>query len=124
MIRYSIKVLPPKIQDIKISNVFVDKQICSDFNISKKFIKIPKKDYIFLQIMLKDMETMQNVDINYPHLYLDAYLYEEDKKDYTRKYLKFKRNGVIIKPKDKDLKIKIRLLRQEEVIDYCLIDIV
>jgi hypothetical protein len=79
---------------------------------------------MFIKIQLIDTDNMRNVGIDYPNLYLNSYIYEEDTKDYTKKYLKFKKDGVIIKPGDKDIKLKINLLRRDEVIDYCLIDIV
>jgi hypothetical protein len=124
MIKYSITVLPPREPNVKICSIFLNQQICTDFNISKKFIKIKKEPNMFIKIQLIDTDNMRNVGIDYPNLYLNSYIYEEDTKDYTKKYLKFKKDGVIIKPGDKDIKLKINLLRRDEVIDYCLIDIV
>lgn len=124
MIRHSITVLPPREPNVKISNIFLNQQICSDFNISKKFIKIKKENNMFIKMQLFDIDNMRSVGIDYPNLFLNSYIYEEDTKDYTKMYLKFKKDGVIIKPGDKNIKLKINLIRQGEVIDYCLIDIV
>lgn len=124
MIRHSMTVLPPKLPNVKICNLFLNQSICTEFSIVKKFITLKKQDNMFIKITLKDMDTMQNVNVDYHNTYLDSFMYEEATKGYTKKYLKFKKDGVIIKPNDKDIKLKIRLLMHNKVIDYCLIDIV
>ena len=124
MIRHSMTVLPPKLPNVKICNIFCNQSICTEFSIVKKFITLEKQDNMFIKIILKDMDTMQNVHVDYTNIYLDSLIYEEATKDYTKKYLKFKKDGAIIKPKDKDIKLKIRLWIYDKLIDYCLIDIV
>lgn len=124
MIRHSMTVLPPKLPNVKICNILCNQSICTEFNIVKKFITLKKQDNMFIKIMLKDMDTMQNVNVDYPEIYFDSLIYDEKTKDYTKTYLKFKKDGAIIKPNDKDIKLKIRLLMYDKVIDYCLIDIV
>ena len=124
MIKHSMTVLPPKFPNVKICNIFCNQSICTEFSIVKKFITLEKQENMFIKIMLKDMDTMQNVNVDYPNIYLDSLIYEETTKDYTKKYLKFKKDGVIIKPKDKNIKLKIRLFMHNKLIDYCLIDIV
>ena len=77
--------------------------------------------------MLLDMNTMQNVLMDYPNLYLETAFYEEETQDYTRKFLKFKKDSIIIKTKmfkSENIKMKILVKDQGKVIDYCLIDIV
>ena len=117
-------VYPPKLPNVKICNLFLNQSICTEFSIVKKFITLKKEENMFIKIILKDMDTMQNVNVDYPNVYLDSLIYEEKTKDYTKKYLKFKKDGAIIKPKDKDIKLKIRLWMYGKLIDYCLIDIV
>lgn len=124
MIKYSMTVLPPKIPNVRICNIFCNQSICTEFSIVKKFITLEKQDNMFIKVMLKNMETMQNVNIDYPNIYLDSLIYEDATKAYTKKYLKFKKDGVIVKPKDKDIKLKVRLWMHDKLIDYCLIDIV
>tara|TARA_B110000483_G_C17812215_1_gene395573 strand:+ start:149 stop:529 length:381 start_codon:yes stop_codon:yes gene_type:complete len=126
MIIHSVKVLPLQEKDIKISAVFVDKA-STGFNPVKKFIKIAKQDILLIKIMLLDMNTMQNVLMDYPNLYLETAFYEEETQDYTRKFLKFKKDSIIIKTKmfkSENIKMKILVKDQGKVIDYCLIDIV
>lgn len=80
---------------------------------------------MLLTVLIKDMDNMQSIMVDYPNIYLEAYLYEESTENYTKKNSKFKKNGIIIKPKDGQvIKMKIVLKNQDKVIDYCLIDIV
>lgn len=124
MIRHTVTVLPPKKKNFRICNLFLNSEI-TEYHLDTRFCKIPKLQTMMLVVAIKDMDTMSSVLVDYPNVYLEAYLYEESTKDYTKKYLKFKKNGVIIKPQDEQqIKIKIMLKSQDKVIDYCLIDIV
>lgn len=124
MIRHTVTVLPPKKKNFRICNLLLNSEI-TPYHLDTRFCKIPKLENMLLTVLIKDMDTMNSVLVDYPNIYLEAYLYEESTKDYTKKYLKFKKNGVIITPKDeKVIKIKISLKSQDKVIDYCLVDIV
>ena len=126
MIVHSVKVLPPRRGNNQISMILVNGSN-TGYNYVKKFIKVNKKDELIFQIMIMDMDTMQTTLVDYPNLYFEALVYEESTKDYTKKFLKFKNNGIIIESKlfkSEEIKIKVLLRDKGEVIDYCLIDIV
>lgn len=124
MIRHTVTVLPPKKKNFRICNLLVNSQI-TEYHLDTRFCKIPRSENMLLTVLIKDMDNMQSIVVDYPNIYLEAYLYEESTKNYTKKNLKFKKNGIIIKPKDEQvIKMKIALKNQDKVIDYCLIDIV
>ena len=126
MIVHSVKVLPPRRGNNKISMILVNGSNVA-YNYVKRFVKVNKKDVLIFQIMIMDMDSMQTTLVDYPNLYFEALVYEESTKDYTKKFLKFKNNGIIIESKmfkSEEIKIKVLLKDNEEVIDYCLIDIV
>jgi hypothetical protein len=127
MTRYTIKVLPPRKKNIKISTIFANGNLCIDFNRVKRFVKVNKEDNLLFAFCFMNMDNMHNVKLDYPNLYIEVFLYEEQTKDYTRKFLKLKRNSFIIKPrmfKQDEIKVKVLLRDEGKVIDYCLIDIV
>lgn len=124
MIRHTVIVLPPKKKNFRICNLLVNSEII-EYHLDKRFCKIPKSENMLLTVLIKNMENMHSVAVDYPNIYLEAYLYEESTKNYTKRNSKFKKNGIIIKPKDEQIiKMKIALKSQDKVIDYCLIDIV
>lgn len=126
MIRHTVIVLPPRKKRIKICNIMLNSE-STGYHWDKKFLKLKKSENMFLQVLMMDMDTKLTAEVNYPEIYLEAYLYDESAGDYTKKYSKFKKNGVIVRPEnfgDRDIKIKIVLKNQKKVIDQCLIDIV
>ena len=126
MIVHSVKVLPPRRGNNKISIILVNGTNVG-YNYVKRFVKVNKKDVLIFQIMIMDMDSMQTTLVDYPNLYFEALVYEDSTKDYNKKFLKFKNNVIIIESKmfkSEEIKIKVLLKDNEEVIDYCLIDIV
>lgn len=126
MIVHSVKVLPPRRGNNKISIILVNGSNVG-YNYVKRFVKVNKKDVLIFEMMAMDMDTMQTTLVDYPNLYFEVLVYEESTKDYTKKFLKFKKNGIIIESKlfkSEEIKIKVLLKDNGEVIDYCLIDIV
>lgn len=126
MIIHSVKVMPPQKGNKKISVISINGGN-SGYNYVKKFIKVDKKDILIFQMHIMDMDTMQNALVNYPNLYFEVLVYEESTKNYTKKFLKFKGDSVIIESKmfkSEEIKIKVLLRDEGKVVDYCLIDIV
>lgn len=124
MIRNTVTVLPPPKKSIKIAIIAANGEVQSDFNHVKRFITIKTDDQIYIRVILKDMKTMQTIEADGENLCLEAYLYEERTKEYTKKITRFKQNGGIVKPNKENMKIKLVVIDRAKVIDQCLIDIV
>lgn len=128
MIRHTVTVLPPRRKNIKISTILANGRSCSDFNRVKKFFEVKsEEDKILFLLNFINMDNLHSAKLDYPNLYVELFLYDEQTKDYTKKFLKLKGENFLIKRKmfkEEKIKLKIALKDKEKVIDYCLIDIV
>lgn len=128
MIRHTVTVLPPRKKNVKISSILANGKLCSDFNRVKKFFEVKnEEDKILFMLHFINMDGPHSVRLDYPNLYVELFLYDEQTKDYTKKFLKLKGENFLIKRKmfrEEKIKLKVALKDKEEVIDYCLIDIV
>ena len=128
MIRHTVMVLPPKKKNIKISAILANGVACVDFSFVKKFIEVEREeDQLLFLLSFMDIDLTHSVKLDYPNLYVEIFLYEDQTEDYTKKFLKLKGPYFLIKRKmfkEEKIKLKVALKDKDEVIDYCLIDIV
>lgn len=126
MLHKTIKVLPPKNEDIIISRInnFTSP---SGYNISNRKIEIANSDKIMLSFDFFDKNTYQNVSLDYPNLWVQIDLLDENLNLYKPNIAQVKERAIIIKKNIINLKkfnLGVLLKKQEKVLDQALIFIV
>ena len=127
MIRHQVRVLPPKKENILISSLFVNKERHKDFGLYKKYVKIQKQDYIAIGLQITNLDNYHSLAIDYPNLYAKVDLLGEDGKIFKKDFKILENNGFIIEPSKINLEkisLKINLIKNEQIIDVSIIDIV
>lgn len=125
MIRHTVKILPPKRENILISSIFLNNEILQKFGVYQKNTKVEKSDCMVFGLQLTNMENYNSKEIVYPKLYATVDLLEENGEVFKKNFKILKENGFVIESeKIKKTKIAINLIQDERIIDTAIIDIV
>ena len=127
MIRHQVRVLPPKKENIIISSLFVNQERCKNFSIYKKNIKIPKQDYMSIGLKITNLDNYHNLDIDCPNLCAKVDLLKENGEIFKKDFKILEDNGFIIEPSKINLEtitLAINLIKNEQIIDAIVVDIV
>jgi hypothetical protein len=127
MIRHQVRVLPPKKENIVISSLFVNQERCKNFSIYKKNIKIPKQDYMSIGLQITNLDNYHSLDIDCPNLCAKVDLLKENGEIFKKNFKILEDNGFIIEPSKINLEtitLAINLIKNEQIIDAIVVDIV
>jgi len=126
MLHKEIKILPKKLDDIIIAAIN-EEEAQSGYNMDSRYVKIKDSDEFFLSFKIFNKTKFKHMNINYPKLWLEVDIIDENLEVIQRRFKIIKENGVIIKKNKinfKKFNFGINLRDQQRIIDTGVVFVV